>query len=97
LVTDVVAVARPAGLASRLLVPREEGVDPMNNQANQEQSAKQSQGGKAEGKTAVDPVCGMDVTTAGNAHRLEKNGHVYFFCSTDCREQFEASPEVFER
>jgi Cu+-exporting ATPase len=40
----------------------------------------------------VDPVCGVDVTTAGNAEKLERNGHVYYFCSSRCRAPYEASP-----
>ena len=39
----------------------------------------------------IDPVCGMTVDTAG-AKPAVHAGHVYHFCSQDCREKFEASP-----
>ena len=39
----------------------------------------------------IDPVCGMTVETAG-ARSSVYNGHVYYFCSQDCREKFEAAP-----
>jgi YHS domain-containing protein len=68
----------------------------MNNEANQEQSQTKSPSPKPESNTAVDPVCGMDVTTTSSTERLEKAGHVYFFCSAECREQFEASPDDFD-
>lgn len=41
--------------------------------------------------TAIDPVCGMTVQTA-TAKSAVKNGRVYYFCSSDCRERFEAAP-----
>ncbi len=68
----------------------------MDKQPRQEQPKEQNQSKPARSNTAVDPVCGMDVTTAGNAERLEKNGHVYYFCSSECREQYEASPDDFD-
>ena len=40
----------------------------------------------------IDPVCGMTVATAGARSSVYK-GHVYYFCSQDCREKFEAAPE----
>jgi Cu+-exporting ATPase len=39
-----------------------------------------------------DPVCGMSVDPAVSAHRAEHDGHSYFFCSTRCRERFNAEP-----
>jgi Cu2+-exporting ATPase len=35
-----------------------------------------------------DPVCGM-VVDKNKAVTLEKNGHVYYFCSDHCKEQFQ--------
>ena len=43
---------------------------------------------------AVDPVCGMKVATASARSSLFQ-GKVYYFCSADCREKFEASPASF--
>ncbi len=40
---------------------------------------------------AVDPVCGMTVQTA-TAKSAVYGGHVYYFCSQDCRQKFETSP-----
>ncbi|KGE78575.1 MULTISPECIES: YHS domain-containing protein [Halomonas] len=42
----------------------------------------------------VDPVCGKTVDTAG-AKPSVHDGHVYYFCSRDCRERFEAAPEHY--
>ena len=41
-----------------------------------------------------DPVCGMTVETA-SAKSSVHNGLVYYFCSTDCRDKFEASPGTY--
>ncbi len=40
---------------------------------------------------ARDPVCGMTVQTA-QAKSTVLAGHVYYFCSQDCRNTFEADP-----
>ena len=42
----------------------------------------------------VDPVCGKTVQTAG-AKSAVYDGTVYYFCSRDCREIFEAAPEQY--
>jgi Cu+-exporting ATPase len=39
-----------------------------------------------------DPVCGMTVDAASAKHRAEHAGHAYYFCSSRCREKFEAEP-----
>ena len=44
--------------------------------------------------TALDPVCGMTVKPAGSKSTVH-DGHVYYFCSQDCREKFEASPKTY--
>ena len=43
---------------------------------------------------AVDPVCGVTVQTAG-AKSAVHDGHVYYFCSQDCRAKFEAMPASY--
>lgn len=43
---------------------------------------------------AIDPVCGMDIETAG-ARTSAHDGKVYYFCSQNCREKFEASPAAY--
>ncbi len=44
--------------------------------------------------TDVDPVCGKSVQTAG-AKSSVHDGTVYYFCSRDCREIFEAAPTQY--
>ena len=45
-------------------------------------------------KTDVDPVCGKTVQT-GTAKPSVHDGYVYYFCSRECREVFEAAPDVY--
>jgi YHS domain-containing protein len=42
----------------------------------------------------VDPVCHMTVETA-NAKTAVHDGHVYHFCSQDCRGKFEEDPKKY--
>ncbi len=42
----------------------------------------------------VDPVCGKTVKTA-DAKPSVFDGFVYYFCSRDCREVFEAAPRTY--
>jgi xanthine dehydrogenase accessory factor len=43
----------------------------------------------------VDPVCGMDVETAGVLHRAEHDGRTFFFCGSHCRAAFAALPAQY--
>ena len=43
---------------------------------------------------AKDPVCGMTIKTTG-AKTAAFNGQVYYFCSTTCRDKFEAAPAQY--
>jgi len=45
-------------------------------------------------KKATDPVCGTTVVTA-NGKSSVFEGNAYFFCSRDCREIFEAAPNLY--
>ena len=45
-------------------------------------------------ENAVDPVCGMTVATR-DAKTAVHDGRVYYFCSQDCREKFEAAPASY--
>ncbi len=45
-------------------------------------------------ETDVDPVCGKTVHTQG-AKSAVHDGTVYYFCSRECREQFEAAPHLY--
>lgn len=43
-----------------------------------------------------DRVCGMEVDPgATTVERIDRKGTSYYFCSADCRRQFESSPEQF--
>lgn len=44
--------------------------------------------------TAIDPVCGMTVATPGAKSSIHQ-GKAYYFCSADCRDKFEATPQRF--
>ncbi len=44
----------------------------------------------------TDPVCGMTVETA-KAKSAVHGGNVYYFCSADCRDKFEASPATYAK
>jgi YHS domain-containing protein len=50
---------------------------------------------KAAGK-AVDPVCGMEVDSAG-APSVTYKGKTYYFCSDDDKSKFEKNPEQYLR
>lgn len=41
-----------------------------------------------------DPVCGEVIATE-RARSSLYNGNIYYFCSRDCREIFEAAPEFY--
>jgi Cu+-exporting ATPase len=44
---------------------------------------------------AIDPVCGMSVDEQDAPEKLDYEGTTYYFCSTDCRQEFEANPEDY--
>ena len=46
-------------------------------------------------ETLKDPVCGMEVTYETAQARSEYNGQTYYFCSLDCKEQFDQNPEKY--
>ncbi len=45
-------------------------------------------------KKAVDPVCRETIATE-SAKPSVFDGNVYYFCSHDCREVFEAAPDIY--
>jgi len=49
----------------------------------------------AEAAFAIDPVCGMKVNPATAKHRFSYRGEEYLFCSSRCRERFEAEPDKY--
>jgi Cu+-exporting ATPase len=44
---------------------------------------------------AIDPVCGMEVDEQKTRDRATHEGKTYYFCSQDCREEFETAPEEY--
>lgn len=44
---------------------------------------------------AIDPVCGMSVDPLRAAASVSHQGNTYHFCSTRCRDRFQADPERF--
>ena len=44
---------------------------------------------------AHDPVCGMEVDPEQAPAKSEHRGQTYYFCSTDCQEQFDQNPEQY--
>ncbi len=50
---------------------------------------------------AIDPVCGMDVEekTAGATQQYtgQYGGQTFYFCSKECKDEFEVAPEQYAR
>ena len=44
---------------------------------------------------AKDPICGMEVDQNTPAARTEHQGESYYFCSNNCKQQFESEPELY--
>jgi Cu+-exporting ATPase len=44
---------------------------------------------------AIDPVCGMEVDEKTAKDRSTYQGTTFYFCSTDCREEFDEAPEEY--
>lgn len=45
---------------------------------------------------ARDPICGMNVDEKNAEHRTEYQGNTYYFCSLDCKAQFDEDPEEYK-
>ncbi len=43
----------------------------------------------------TDPVCGMQIEKADAAGQSDFEGRTYYFCSSACKEQFDANPTRF--
>jgi len=44
---------------------------------------------------AIDPVCGMEVDERTTRDKATHEGTTYYFCSTDCKDEFQWSPEDY--
>ncbi|MFB3814638.1 MAG: YHS domain-containing protein [Terriglobales bacterium] len=45
----------------------------------------------------TDPVCGMPVEEKNAAGKSEYKGQQFYFCSMDCKQQFDRNPEQYAR
>ncbi|MDM7921333.1 MAG: YHS domain-containing protein [Pyrinomonadaceae bacterium] len=43
----------------------------------------------------IDPVCGMSVENGNAAGRSEYEARYYYFCSSECKDSFDADPERY--
>jgi len=47
---------------------------------------------------AIDPVCGMNVDeNAKEVYKSQYGGQSFNFCSQDCKDEFEKTPEQYAR
>jgi YHS domain-containing protein len=44
---------------------------------------------------AIDPVCGMQVNENNRELQTQFAGKKYFFCSEECRKEFESEPDEY--
>ncbi len=42
-----------------------------------------------------DPVCGMTIEESDAVGTSEFGGKAYYFCSNDCKEEFDSNPEDY--
>lgn len=54
-----------------------------------------SKGTEAAQDVIRDPVCGMVVDPAAGKPTLEREGHLFHFCSAGCRDKFVKEPEKY--
>ena len=43
----------------------------------------------------IDPVCGMEVDEKSVKDQSTFEGKTFYFCSADCREEFDEAPEEY--
>jgi Cu+-exporting ATPase len=44
-----------------------------------------------------DPVCGMNISEQTASQQAQHEGKTYYFCSSDCKQEFEENPEQYAR
>jgi YHS domain-containing protein len=47
--------------------------------------------------TTKDPVCNMKVQSEQVADQTEHKGQKYYFCSSECKQEFEKSPDRYTK
>ena len=45
--------------------------------------------------TVKDPVCAMEIEETDAVGTAEHQGKTFYFCSSDCKEEFEADPDAY--
>ena len=50
---------------------------------------------KEDDMTVKDPVCNMEIEEGDAVGSAEHEGKTFYFCSTDCKEEFEADPSAY--
>lgn len=72
------------------------GHSPMNAEPRPASSAANSKlrGYPGLPENTVDPVCGMNVSTASAKPSIYGES-AYYFCSAECRDRFESSPQSY--
>lgn len=50
-----------------------------------------------EDEVVIDPVCGMRISRSSSGAQLDYKGHLYYFCTDDCRQRFEQQPLRYVR
>jgi len=71
------------------------GLDRLQNRSEAEADPRRAEASRWHPpERATDPVCRRRVVT-GNAKTSVFEGTVYFFCSRECREIFEAAAEIY--
>ncbi|HEY5728367.1 MAG TPA: heavy metal translocating P-type ATPase, partial [Acidimicrobiia bacterium] len=58
-------------------------------------TSQENQTPRQRGIVVKDPVCGMDVDPSTTAHRRERDGQTFSFCSERCQASFETNPERY--
>ena len=53
--------------------------------------------GIGSGGPMTDPVCGMDVNEKSAAAKSEYKGQTYYFCSMQCKQQFDKNPQTYAK
>jgi YHS domain-containing protein len=46
---------------------------------------------------AQDPICNVEIDEASAEFKSQYGSQTYYFCSEDCKEQFELRPEQYAR